>query len=81
MSESSKQQEIINEIEIALEKVRTYLISHGGNVELVRYESGKAYFKLQGTCSGCPSGDHTLKMIVEETLKKEVSQVKEVIRV
>jgi len=80
VSELSKQ-EVVKEIEKALEKIRGYLVSHGGDLEFVRFEDGKVYLKLQGACSGCPSSNYTLKMIVEETLKKEVAQVKEVLRV
>lgn len=80
MPEISKQ-EVVKEIEKALEKIRGYLVSHGGDLEFVCFEDGKVYLKLQGACSGCPSSNYTLKTIVEETLKKEVAQVKEVIRV
>src|SRR5215469_8833963 len=39
----------------ALVEVRPYLRSHGGNVQLLRVEDGRAYLRLEGSCHGCPS--------------------------
>src|ERR687896_1888398 len=39
----------------ALEEVRPYLQSHGGNVELMGIERGVARVRMQGSCDGCPS--------------------------
>lgn len=52
----------------ALEEVRPYLKSHGGNVELLGVEDGVARLRLQGSCSGCPSSTMTLKLAIEEAL-------------
>jgi Fe-S cluster biogenesis protein NfuA/nitrite reductase/ring-hydroxylating ferredoxin subunit len=52
----------------ALEEVRPYLKSHGGNVELLGIEDGIARLRLQGSCSGCPSSTMTLKLAIEEAL-------------
>lgn len=54
----------------ALESVRPYLKSHGGNVELIGVEDGIAQLRLQGSCHGCPSSAMTLKMAIEEALWK-----------
>ncbi|MBV8821760.1 MAG: NifU family protein, partial [Ktedonobacteraceae bacterium] len=54
----------------ALDEVRPYLKSHGGNVELLRVENGVAYLRLQGSCHGCPSSAMTLKLAIEESIHK-----------
>jgi Fe-S cluster biogenesis protein NfuA/nitrite reductase/ring-hydroxylating ferredoxin subunit len=54
----------------ALEEVRPYLQSHGGNVELLGIEGGLARVRLQGSCDGCPSSTVTLKLAIEEAVLK-----------
>jgi Fe-S cluster biogenesis protein NfuA/nitrite reductase/ring-hydroxylating ferredoxin subunit len=54
----------------ALEEVRPYLQSHGGNVELLGVESGVARLQLEGSCNGCPSSTMTLKLAIEEAIQK-----------
>jgi Fe-S cluster biogenesis protein NfuA/nitrite reductase/ring-hydroxylating ferredoxin subunit len=54
----------------ALEEVRPYLQSHGGNVELLGIEGGVARLRMQGSCSGCPSSTMTLKLAIEEAILK-----------
>ena len=39
----------------ALDEVRPYLESHGGDVELVGMEGPVVRLRMQGSCSGCPS--------------------------
>jgi Fe-S cluster biogenesis protein NfuA/nitrite reductase/ring-hydroxylating ferredoxin subunit len=54
----------------ALEEVRPYLQSHGGNVELLGIEGGVARVRMQGSCDGCPSSAVTLKLAIEEAVQK-----------
>jgi len=54
----------------ALESVRPYLQSHGGNVELIGVDGGVARLRLQGSCHGCPSSTMTLKLAIEEAILK-----------
>jgi Fe-S cluster biogenesis protein NfuA/nitrite reductase/ring-hydroxylating ferredoxin subunit len=54
----------------ALEEVRPYLRSHGGNVELLEIEGGVARLRLEGSCDGCPSSTVTLKLAIEEAVLK-----------
>jgi len=55
---------------MALEEVRPYLQSHGGNVELLGVEGGVARLRMQGSCDGCPSSAMTLKLAIEEAIQK-----------
>jgi Fe-S cluster biogenesis protein NfuA len=54
----------------ALEDVRPYLGSHGGDVELLGVDRGVARLRLAGTCNGCPSSTVTLRNAIEEALLK-----------
>src|SRR5918999_1196212 len=54
----------------ALEEVRPYLLSHGGNVELLGVEEGVARLRMEGSCKGCPSSTMTLKLAIEEAIQK-----------
>lgn len=52
----------------ALDKVRPYLKSHGGNVDLLGIQDGAVHLQLQGSCDGCPSSAMTLKLAIEEAV-------------
>jgi len=52
----------------ALDKVRPYLDSHGGNVELLGVADGVVRLRLQGSCKTCPSSAMTLKLAIEEAV-------------
>ena len=65
-------------VERALEKVRPYLFSHGGSVELVGIEDGRIRLRLQGSCNGCPSSAETLKNSIEEAILAAAPDVEEI---
>ncbi len=52
----------------ALDKVRPYLDSHGGNVELLGITDAVVRLRLQGSCKTCPSSSMTLKLAIEEAI-------------
>jgi Fe-S cluster biogenesis protein NfuA len=54
----------------ALDDVRPYLGSHGGDVELLGVEDGVARLRLSGTCNGCPSSTVTLRNAIEEAVMR-----------
>lgn len=62
-------------VERALEGVRPYLKSHGGNVELLGVAEGVARLRLLGHCDGCPSSTMTLKTAVEEAIRKAAPEL------
>ena len=61
----------------ALDEVRPYLASHGGNVELVSVEDGVVRLRMEGSCSGCPSSTMTLKLAIEDAIHKAAPDVVE----
>lgn len=52
----------------ALDSVRPYMESHGGNVELVAIEDGVAKLVLQGSCHGCAASRATLELAIKQAL-------------
>ncbi|MDD2755877.1 MAG: NifU family protein [Methanothrix sp.] len=68
-----------DDVEFALEKIRQGLRVDGGDVELVEIVDGIVKVKLQGHCAGCPFSQMTLKNFIEKELMKNVAGVKGVI--
>ena len=67
--------DVTTRVEQALEGVRPYLQSHGGNVALIAVEDGVAHLRLEGHCKGCPSSTMTLKLTVEEAIRKAAPEL------
>jgi Fe-S cluster biogenesis protein NfuA len=66
-------------VQNVLDKVRPMLQRDGGDVELVAVQDdGIVKVKLTGACSGCPMSTMTLKNAIEETIKKEIPEIKSV---
>lgn len=62
----------------ALDGVRPYLGSHGGDVELVGVSGGVAVVRMQGSCEGCPASAMTLKLAIEDAVLKAAPDVERV---
>ena len=54
----------------ALDSVRPYMESHGGNVEFDRIEEGVAHLRLVGHCNGCPASLSTLELAIKDALEE-----------
>ncbi|HHY42785.1 MAG TPA: NifU family protein [Thermoanaerobacterales bacterium] len=67
-------------VEATLNKIRPALQADGGDVELVEVDEANGIVKvrLTGACGGCPFATMTLKNGIEEALKQEIPEVKEV---
>ena len=70
-------------IKQALEKIRPALQADGGDVHFVSFDkkSGVLKVELMGMCSHCPMAQLTLKQGIEQEVKKEAPEVKEVVSV
>ena len=66
-------------VEQVISKIRPMLQRDGGDIELVDVTDGVVKVKLTGACGSCPMSMMTLKMGVENALKKEIPEVKEVV--
>jgi Fe-S cluster biogenesis protein NfuA/nitrite reductase/ring-hydroxylating ferredoxin subunit len=65
-------------VRTALDGVRPYLGSHGGDVELVGVSDGVALVRMQGSCEGCPASAMTLKLAIEDAVLKAAPDVERV---
>ncbi len=54
----------------ALQKVRPYLESHGGNVEVLNFSDGFARLRFVGTCQSCPSSAVTLELALRQAIEE-----------
>jgi Fe-S cluster biogenesis protein NfuA/nitrite reductase/ring-hydroxylating ferredoxin subunit len=63
-------------VENALESVRPYLGSHGGDVELLEVsDEGAVRLRLLGSCDGCPSSSVTLELAVQDAIEAAAPEV------
>jgi Fe-S cluster biogenesis protein NfuA len=77
-----EQQQLVENVEIALDEIRPFLQSDGGDIKLLGIEDGTTVkVQLQGACVGCSVNQMTLKSGVEMTIKKHAPQILEVINV
>ena len=75
-------QELKLNVEKALEEIRPFLKSDGGDISLISIENDKRVkVQLQGNCVGCSVNQMTLKSGVEMTIKKYAPQIEEVLNV
>ena len=77
---SQENQETIEKIKKALDKVRPSLQMDGGDVQFVNWNeaTGIVEVSLLGMCTHCPMSQVTLKQGIEVEVQKEVPEVKEV---
>ena len=73
--------ETVDKVEQALEEIRPFLVSDGGNIKLLSVEDNIVKVQLEGACSGCSVNQMTLKNGVEATIKKYAPEIEEVINV
>jgi Fe-S cluster biogenesis protein NfuA len=71
--------ELTINIEKALEEIRPFLNSDGGDITLISIEEGKhVKVRLEGACTACSVNQMTLKAGVETTIKKFAPQIETV---
>ena len=60
---------LADRVQAALDSVRPYMESHGGNVELLSLEDGIARIHLRGSCSDCAASSVTLELAIKQALE------------
>ena len=68
-------------VEKALEEIRPFLKSDGGDISLVAIEDTIVKVQLEGACISCTVNQMTLKSGVEMTIKKYAPHIEQVINV
>lgn len=72
--------EVADRVRSILEmEVRPAVAQDGGDIIFAGYRDGVVEVYLQGSCSGCPSSTMTLKMGIEERLRQEIPEIREVV--
>ena len=61
------------------QQIRPALAQHGGNVEVVDVDNDILYVKFFGGCHGCSSSKATLKGGIEQLVKQNFPDIKEVV--
>lgn len=75
-------EELTLNIEKALEEIRPFLNSDGGDIKLVSIEDEKhVKVQFEGACTSCSLSMSTLKAGVETTIKKYAPQIETVVNV
>ncbi len=75
-------EEIVKKIQQSIDEVRPYLQADGGDISLVEVTPDFVVkVKLLGACGCCPHSVQTLKLGVEDKLRRDVPEVKEVVAV
>jgi Fe-S cluster biogenesis protein NfuA/nitrite reductase/ring-hydroxylating ferredoxin subunit len=67
--------DVTTRVEHALDNVRPYLGSHGGDVELLEVSGDVVRLRLLGSCDGCPSSSVTLKLAVEGAIEAAAPEI------
>jgi Fe-S cluster biogenesis protein NfuA len=77
-----ERKQMLEKINNALNKIRPYLEADGGDITLEEVTDDMVVkVKLHGACQGCPFSYQTLKAGVEQALRKEIPEIKELVAV
>lgn len=75
-------EELTLSVEKALEEIRPFLNSDGGDIKLIAIEDDKhVKVRLEGACTSCSVNQMTLRAGVETTIKKFAPQIETVVNV
>jgi Fe-S cluster biogenesis protein NfuA len=75
-------EELTNNVLKALEEIRPFLNSDGGDIKLVSIQDGKhVTVRLEGACTSCSVNQMTLKAGVETTIKRFAPQIETVVNI
>ena len=72
------QPDLSTRVSRVIDRVRPYMQSHGGDVELVEVQGDTVFVKLHGACNGCSMSAVTLRNGVEEALRDNVPEITQV---
>lgn len=67
--------DLATRVQIALDKVRPYLGSHGGDVEIIGIDGDVVRLRMEGSCSSCPSSTVTLNYAIEKAILEAAPEI------
>ena len=65
-------------ITAALDSVRPYLGSHGGDVHLLEIDDDTVRLRFSGSCKSCPSSAVTLELAVQDAVRAAAPEIAEI---
>lgn len=72
-------EDLKTQVNEALQKIRPYLQSDGGDVQLVQVtEDGIVEVKLLGACKSCPMSQMTLRAGIERALIRNIPEIRRI---
>ncbi|HEY5692348.1 MAG TPA: NifU family protein [Cyclobacteriaceae bacterium] len=75
-SAKTKKEDLNIRVEAALDKIRPYLITDGGNVRVLEItKERKLILEFLGNCVNCKMSTMTFKAGVEEAIRKSVPEI------
>ena len=76
--DNNYKKDLMQKINSAIESVRPYLNADGGDVQLIDITDDLTVkVRLTGACDGCPFSRMTLKAGIEQAIRKNVPEIKE----
>ena len=80
MAETATSDNLVSRVEKALDSIRPYLNTDGGDVKVLEVsEEMVVKLELTGACGSCPMSTMTMKAGIEQAIIKEVPEIKEVV--
>lgn len=70
--------QVQEQVQQILDVIRPAIVSDGGDIQFVSYKQSIVYVRLSGACVGCPTSFYTLKLGVEDAVKKQLPFVQAV---
>ena len=78
--DEAKRQDLEKRVNEAIDMVRPYLVADGGDIQFVELTDDMIVkVQLLGACGSCPYSVQTLKNGVEQAVKKQIPEIKEVV--
>ncbi|MCK5029186.1 MAG: NifU family protein [Bacteroidales bacterium] len=78
--DEAKRQDLEKRVNEAIDMVRPYLVADGGDIQFVELTDDMVVkVQLLGACGSCPYSLQTLKNGVEQAVRKQIPEIKEVV--
>lgn len=76
MESTIEQNSLKEKVEQALDSIRPYLQTDGGDVKIIEItEEGLLRLELMGSCGSCPMSAMTMKAGIEEAVRRSVPEI------
>jgi len=78
--DEARRQDLEKRVNETIDMVRPYLVADGGDIKFVELTDDMVVkVELLGACGACPYSIQTLKNGVEQAVKKQIPEIKEVV--